>query len=34
MAEDDAETKVPGPASLPIESRGVTVDASDKQKVS
>jgi sec-independent protein translocase protein TatA len=36
MAEDDTEAKAPAPApaSLPIESRGVTVDASDKQKVS
>ena len=34
MAEDDTEAKAPAPASLPLESRGVTVDASDKQKVS
>jgi sec-independent protein translocase protein TatA len=34
MAEDDTEAKASTPASLPIESRGVTIDASDKQKVS
>ena len=34
MAEDDTEAKAPTPATLPLESRGVTVDASDKQKVS
>jgi sec-independent protein translocase protein TatA len=34
MAEDDSDPKVVAPASLPVESRGVTVDASDKQKVS
>jgi sec-independent protein translocase protein TatA len=35
MAEDDTAVAKPGsPASLPIENRGVTVDAADKQKVS
>jgi len=34
MAEDDAEAKPPAPASLPLESRGVTVDAKEKQKIS
>jgi sec-independent protein translocase protein TatA len=34
MAEDDTEAKAPTAATLPLESRGVTVDASDKQKVS
>ena len=34
MAEDESDPKVAAPASLPVESRGVTVDASDKQKVS
>ena len=35
MAEDDTAVAKPGaPASLPIENRGVAVDAADKQKVS
>ena len=35
MSEDDTAAAKPGaPASLPIENRSVTVDASDKQKVS
>jgi sec-independent protein translocase protein TatA len=33
MAEDDTEAKTAAPASLPIESRSVSVDANDKQKV-
>jgi sec-independent protein translocase protein TatA len=33
MAEDD-EAKAGPKASLPLENRGVTVDASDKQKIS
>jgi sec-independent protein translocase protein TatA len=34
MAEDETAAKPGAPASLPIENRGVAVDASDKQKVS
>ena len=33
MAEDDSEAKPGAAASLPIENRGVTLDASDKQKI-
>lgn len=34
MAEDETAAKPGAPASLPIENRSVSVDASDKQKVS
>jgi sec-independent protein translocase protein TatA len=34
MAEDDAEAKPPAPAALPLDSRGVTVEAKEKQKIS
>jgi sec-independent protein translocase protein TatA len=34
MAEDDTEAKAGKAATLPIENRGVTVEASDKQKIS
>ncbi len=34
MADDDSGVKTTASASLPLESRGVTVDATDKQKIS
>ncbi len=34
MADDDSDAKPAAPATLPIEGRSVTIEASDKQKVS